>query len=46
MENPSYINLSAWQVDCSACYLLHAGSLSDLFFDLEDGSDMFFQNVG
>jgi hypothetical protein len=30
----------------SACYLLHAGFLLDLFFDPEDGTDMFFRNIG
>jgi hypothetical protein len=29
-----------------ACYLLHAGFLLGLFFDPEDGRDMFLQNVG
>jgi hypothetical protein len=29
-----------------ACYLLQAGFLFGLFFDPEDGSDMFFQNFG
>jgi hypothetical protein len=28
-----------------ACYLLHAGFLLGLFFDSEDGGDMFFRNV-
>jgi hypothetical protein len=28
----------------SACYLLHAGFLLGLFFDPEDGNDMFLQN--
>jgi hypothetical protein len=32
---------------CSrACYLLRAGFLLDLFFETENGSDMFFRNVG
>jgi hypothetical protein len=30
----------------SACYLLHAGFLLDLFFDPEDGGNMFPRNVG
>jgi hypothetical protein len=30
----------------SACYLLHTGFLLGLFFDPEDGSDVFFRNVG
>jgi hypothetical protein len=42
----SYINLSFWQEDWSACYLLHTGFLLGLFFNPEDGGDMFLQNVG
>jgi hypothetical protein len=34
------------QADCSAYYLLHTGFLLFLFFDPEDGGDMFLQNVG
>jgi hypothetical protein len=30
----------------SAAYLLHAGSLLGLFFDAEDGSEMFLRKVG
>jgi hypothetical protein len=30
----------------SACYLLRAGFLRGLFFDPEDGGDMFLRNVG
>jgi hypothetical protein len=30
----------------SACYLLHTGFLLGLFFDPEDGGDMFFRNFG
>jgi hypothetical protein len=30
----------------SACHLLHAGFLLGLFFEPEDGGDMFLQNVG
>jgi hypothetical protein len=29
-----------------ACYMLHAGFLLGLFFDLEDRGDMFLRNVG
>jgi hypothetical protein len=29
----------------SACYLLHDGFLLGLFFNPEDGGDMFLQNV-
>jgi hypothetical protein len=29
-----------------AYYLLHAGFLLDLFFDPEDGSDVFLRSVG
>jgi hypothetical protein len=32
--------------DCSAFHLLHAGSFLSLFFDPEDGGDMFLRNVG
>jgi hypothetical protein len=28
------------------CYLLHAGFLLDLFFNSEDGGDMFLRNIG
>jgi hypothetical protein len=31
---------------CSSCYLLHAGFLLRLFFDPEDGGDIFLRNVG
>jgi hypothetical protein len=34
------------QADISACYLLHAGLFLGLIFDIEDGGDMFFRNVG
>jgi hypothetical protein len=37
---------SAKQYIGSACCLLHAGFLLGLFFDPEDGGNMFFQNVG
>jgi hypothetical protein len=30
----------------TACYFLHDGFLLGLFFDTEDGSDMFLRNVG
>jgi hypothetical protein len=30
----------------SSCYLLHAGLFLGLFFDLEDGGDIFVQNTG
>jgi hypothetical protein len=30
----------------SSCYLLHAGLFLRLFFDLEDGGDIFPRNVG
>jgi hypothetical protein len=32
-------------VSFCACYLIHAGFLLGLFFDPEDGSDMFLRNV-
>jgi hypothetical protein len=32
--------------ELSTCYLLYAGFLLGLFFDLEDGSDMFIRNIG
>jgi hypothetical protein len=31
-------------MDCSACYLLHAGFLLGLLFDLEDEGDMLLEN--
>jgi hypothetical protein len=34
------------QAKSSACYLLHAGFLVRLFFDLEDGGDIFLGNRG
>jgi hypothetical protein len=34
-----------WKADYSVHYLLHAGFLLCLFFDPEDGGDMFLQNV-
>jgi hypothetical protein len=30
----------------SACYLLHTGFLLAVFFDPEDGAEMFFRNIG
>jgi hypothetical protein len=30
----------------SACYMLHADFLRDLFFDPEDEGDIFLRNVG
>jgi hypothetical protein len=30
----------------SACYLFHAGFCPGLFFDPENGGDMFFRNIG
>jgi hypothetical protein len=41
LYNPKF-----WQADCSVCYMLHAGFLLGLFFDPEDGGDMFLRNVG
>jgi hypothetical protein len=29
-----------------ACYLIYDGLLLELFFELEDGGDMFFRKVG
>jgi hypothetical protein len=29
-----------------ACYLIHAGFVLGLYFDSEDGGDMFLQNIG
>lgn len=42
----SYINLSFQQVDCTDCYLLHAGFLFGLFFNSEDEGDVCFRNTG
>jgi hypothetical protein len=37
---------AAWSMQQStACHLLHAGFLLALFFDPEDGGDMFLQNI-
>jgi hypothetical protein len=33
-----------WSNFCSACYLLCAGFSLGVFFDPEDGGDMFFRN--
>jgi hypothetical protein len=41
-----YEVLTAVVMDSSDLYLLHEGFLLDLFFDLEDGGNMFFQIVG
>jgi hypothetical protein len=30
----------------SACYLNEAGFFLDIFFDAEDGGEIFFRNVG
>jgi hypothetical protein len=35
-----------YKASSRACYLLQAGFLLDLFFDHEDGGDMFLRNVG
>jgi hypothetical protein len=35
----------AWQAELG-CYILHAGFLICLFFDPDDGGDMFLRNVG
>jgi hypothetical protein len=34
------------QMKSSAWYLLHTGFLRGLFFDPEDGGDMYLRNVG
>jgi hypothetical protein len=34
--------MQLWQVDCSACYLLHPGFLLGLFFGPEDEDNMFY----
>jgi hypothetical protein len=39
--NPLKVNQEDGHETNSDCYLLHAGSLFGLFFDPEDGSDMF-----
>jgi hypothetical protein len=38
-------DLVVFQQDGSAYCLLHAGLSLDLFFDPEDGGDMFFRNA-
>jgi hypothetical protein len=38
-------NPSKQVANSSACFLLHAGYLLGLFFDLENGGDMSLQNV-
>jgi hypothetical protein len=40
------INSKFRQADYSACYSLYSGFLLGLFFDIEDGSNMFLRNVG
>jgi hypothetical protein len=46
-RNQTAINHVGFEVVISrSCYLLHAGFLFGLFFDPEDGGDMFFRNVG
>jgi hypothetical protein len=32
-----HINQNSWQAGCSACYLLHAVSLTGVLFGLDDG---------
>jgi hypothetical protein len=41
-QKPRYVNHSV----CSACYLRHTDFLLGVFFDPEDGGDMFLHNVG
>jgi hypothetical protein len=41
----SCITPSFPQADCFPCYLLHAGVWLSLFFNAEDGGDMFLWNV-
>jgi hypothetical protein len=36
---------SRWNATDQACHLLHAGYFFGLFFDPEDGSEMFFRNI-
>jgi hypothetical protein len=41
----SNTNLSFWHTEYFDCYLLHAGFLLGLFFNTENGDDMFLQNT-
>jgi hypothetical protein len=43
---PTFVSMVTMYLLCSACYLLHAGFLFVLFFDHEDGGNMFLQNAG
>jgi hypothetical protein len=38
--------IEEWAKQSPACYLFHASFLLDLFFNPEDGDDMFLWNVG
>jgi hypothetical protein len=38
-------DLTAVVVKSPSCHMLHAGFLPASFFDLEDGGDIFLQNV-
>jgi hypothetical protein len=42
----STFSISITVSNYSACYLLQAGFLLALFFDPEDGDEMFLRNVG
>jgi hypothetical protein len=42
---PAFSPINQHETDCIAVYLLLAGFLPGLFFDPEDGSDMFLQKV-
>jgi hypothetical protein len=50
-QNLCYLKQNVWREALEkihkgfACYLLHAGFLFGLFFDPEDGGDMFLRNV-